>query len=80
MAERKIINPGEHPYQYGQSLPLQPPEQPPITEMDWRKVRTAPVVQDSTAKRRTERCDRVVRSVLLRQTPVVRRTHSHTDV
>jgi hypothetical protein len=25
MAERKIINPGENPYQYGQSLPLQSP-------------------------------------------------------
>ena len=34
MSERPIINPGENPYQYGQSLPIEPPEQPPITEMD----------------------------------------------
>ena len=36
--ERAIINPGENPYQYGQALPILPPDQPPITEMDWRKV------------------------------------------
>jgi hypothetical protein len=43
MPEEKIINPGDDPYRYGQSLPIYPPEQPPITEMDWRKVPPPPM-------------------------------------
>src|SRR5215471_17354709 len=45
MAETKIINPGDNPYQYGQSLPILPPEQTPITEMDWRKAEPPPLFQ-----------------------------------
>ena len=43
MADRPIIDPGENPYLYGQSLPMMPPGQPPITEMDCRKVDPPPL-------------------------------------
>ena len=43
MGKQGVINPGDNPYQYGQSLPILPPEQPPITEMDWRKVEPPPL-------------------------------------
>ena len=35
--------PGEHPYPYGQMLPIVPPEHPPITEMDYRNVEPLPL-------------------------------------
>ena len=43
MADRPIIDPGESPYWYGQSIPMVPPGQPPITEMDYRKVDAPPL-------------------------------------
>ena len=43
MAEREIIDPGENPYLCGQSIPMIPPGQPPITEMDYRKVDPPPL-------------------------------------
>jgi len=33
VADRPIIDPGENPYLYGQSIPMVPPAQPPITQM-----------------------------------------------
>ena len=43
MADRLVIDPGEDPYLYGQSIPMMPPGQPPITEMDYRKVDPPPL-------------------------------------
>ena len=43
MADRPIIDPGESPYAYGQSLPMVSPGQPPITEMDYRKADPPPL-------------------------------------
>ena len=42
MVDRPIIDPGENPYLYGQSIPMVPPAQPPITEVDYRKVDPPP--------------------------------------